>query len=73
MLASIHSALRPNGQLIIVDYDKIPGKSSAFIMRHVRATKQEITSEIEAAGFKMVEDIPITGFKETFMRRFTRQ
>lgn len=73
MLASIHTALRPNGQLIIVDYDKVPGKSSAFIMRHVRETKQEMTAEVEAAGFKMVKDIPIKGLKENFMRLFVRQ
>ena len=73
MLASIHAALRPHGQLILVDYDKVPGKSSAFIMRHVRATKAEFIAEVEAAGFRMTQDIPITGFKESFMRRFVRQ
>lgn len=73
MLASIHKALRPDGQLIIVEFDKVPGKSSAFIMRHVRATKQEVTAEVEAAGFKMAEDIPIAGLKENFMRRFIKQ
>ncbi|MBF8268808.1 MAG: ubiE 1, partial [Gammaproteobacteria bacterium] len=39
MLASIRSALRPGGQFIVVDYDKIPGKSSEFILQHVRDTK----------------------------------
>ena len=73
MLASIHAALRPGGQLIIVDYDKVPGKSPAFILQHVRATKEQFTSEIEAAGFKLAEDIPIAGFTETFMRRFAKQ
>jgi len=73
MLVSIRSALRPGGQLIIVDYDKIPGKSPAFILQHVRATKEQFTAEIEAAGFKLAEEIPIAGFKETFMRRFNKQ
>ena len=73
MLASIHSALRAGGQLIIVEFDKVPGKSPAFIMQHVRATKQEVTAEVEAAGFKLSEEIPIAGLKQNFMRRFVRQ
>jgi len=73
MLASFHSALRAGGQLIIVEFDKVPGKSPDFIMQHVRATKQEVTAEIEAAGFKLSGDIPIAGFKQNFMRRFVRQ
>lgn len=73
MLASIHSALRSGGQLIIVEFNKVPGKSSDFIMQHVRATKEEVTAEVEAAGFSFTEDIPIAGFKETFMRRFVKQ
>lgn len=73
MLASIHSALRPGGQLIIVEFDKIPGKSSDFIMQHVRATRQEVTAEVEATGFRLTEDIHIAGLKENFMRRFVKQ
>lgn len=72
MLASIRSALRPGGQFIVVDYDKIPGKSSEFILQHVRDTKEVFTREIEAAGFSLQEDITIPGFKETFMRRFVK-
>ncbi|MBF8269338.1 MAG: ubiE 1, partial [Gammaproteobacteria bacterium] len=65
-------ALRPGGQFIVVDYDKIPGKSSEFILQHVRDTKEVFTREIEAAGFSLQEDITIPGFKETFMRRFVK-
>jgi len=72
MLASIRSALRPGGQFIVVDYDKVPGKSPEFILQHVRDTKEVFTREIEAAGFSSKEDITIPGFKETFMRRFVR-
>jgi ubiquinone/menaquinone biosynthesis C-methylase UbiE len=53
MLASIRQALRPAGQLIIIDYKKQPGSSSPWVMSHVRAGKQTVIKEIEQAGFKL--------------------
>lgn len=73
MLASIHSALRPGGQIIIVDFDMVPGESPPFLLQHVRDTKEVFTAEIEAAGFAMVEDMTLDGFKQTFMRKFIKQ
>jgi ubiquinone/menaquinone biosynthesis C-methylase UbiE len=73
MLASIHSALRPDGRFVVVDYDKVPGKSSDFIMQHIRDTKEVFTREIEAAGFSMSEEVTIPGFRETFMRVFVKR
>ena len=59
MLASIHRALRTNGSLIIIDFRKRPGTSSAWVMRHVRAGKTVVIREIEASGFRLVADKPI--------------
>lgn len=73
MLASIHSALRPGGQFIVVEFDMIPGKSSSFVEQHIRATKEVFTDEIEANGFRMIEDFTIEGLKQTFMRRFEKK
>ena len=72
MLASIRSALRPGGQFIVLDYDKVPGKSSEFVLQHVRDTREVFTAEIVAAGFILKEDISVPGLKETFMRRFIK-
>lgn len=72
MLASIHAALRPNGRLVIVEYDRIEGASSDFIVQHIRASKEEFTAEIEANGFRFTEEIDIEGMKETFVRHFER-
>ena len=56
MLDSIYEALRPGGQLVVIDFRRIPGYSSPWIMRHVRAGKPTVVTEIESAGFRLTED-----------------
>ncbi len=55
-LASIHRALKPGGALVLIDFERIEGKSSAWIMGHVRAGQEVFTKEIEDAGFRQVEE-----------------
>ncbi len=71
-LASIRRALKKGGTLIVIDFDRIPGKSREFILGHVRAGKDVFRSEIEAAGFKFVEEVKIDGLKENYFLRFRR-
>ncbi len=54
-LASIHQALKPGGHLIIVEFHRIEGESSDWIMKHVRAGEKVFTDEITAAGFEVVK------------------
>jgi ubiquinone/menaquinone biosynthesis C-methylase UbiE len=56
MLVSIRKALKADGQLIVVDFIKDPKVSSGWIMQHVRATKQTVIKEIEAAGFRLARE-----------------
>ena len=58
-LASIHQALRSNGRLIIIDFRRDPGISSNWVMGHVRGSKVQVIEEIEAAGFRLVDDKPL--------------
>lgn len=51
MLASLHAALKPGGRLIVIDYEKIPGRSSPWVMGHVRADRETVIAEVGAAGF----------------------
>ena len=69
-LASIHRALRPGGRLVIVDFERIPGTSSAWILNHVRAGKEVFRAEIEAAGFKLIDEPKL--LKENYILRFTK-
>ena len=73
MLQSIHRSLRTGGQLIVVDFERIPGTSRDWILGHVRAGKDQVRREIEAAGFRFVRETPIEGFEENYFLRFERQ
>lgn len=70
MLSTLHRALRPGGSLVVVDFERIPGRSGAWIMEHVRAGREQIVAEIEAAGFRLVEQPPL--LKENYFLRFRR-
>ena len=54
MLASMHQALRPGGRLAIIDFRKIPGFSSNWVMNHVRADQATVIREVEAEGYRFV-------------------
>ncbi|NBC48213.1 MAG: methyltransferase domain-containing protein [Gammaproteobacteria bacterium] len=56
MLASIHRALRPDGTLAVIDFRRLPGFSSAWVMGHVRAGRAQVIREVRAAGFELVEE-----------------
>jgi predicted methyltransferase len=54
MLASMHQALSDDGKLAIIDFRRMPGISNAWIMSHVRAGRQQVINEVQAAGFDFV-------------------
>jgi ubiquinone/menaquinone biosynthesis C-methylase UbiE len=56
MLESIYEALRPGGELVVIDFRRIPGYSFPWVMQHVRAGKPTVVREIESAGFRLTED-----------------
>lgn len=72
-LASLHAALRPGGRLVVVDFERIPGKSREFILNHVRAGREVFRAEIEAAGFEFVEAADVRGLRENYVLRFERK
>ena len=59
MLASIHSALRTGGRLIIIDFRRDPRISSRWVMGHVRGNKAQVIREVQAAGFRLIDDKPL--------------
>ncbi len=70
-LATLYRGLRPGGSLFVVDFERIPGKSSDWLLGHVRADKQTFRREIESAGFTFAKELSV-GLKENYMLRFTR-
>lgn len=55
-MRSIHRGLKAGGQVVLVDFDRVEGKSSDWILNHLRAGKSTFVKEIELAGFEVVEE-----------------
>ncbi len=70
-LASLRRALADGGHLYVVDFERIPGVSSEWLLGHVRADKATFRAEIEAAGFRFEEELRV-GLSENYMLRFSR-
>ncbi len=71
MLASIHQALKPGGEIILIDFKREEGTSSEWILSHVRAGQEVFSAEILAAGFEEVTSLPI--LKDNYMVRFRKK
>jgi predicted methyltransferase len=58
MLQSIHRSLKPGGRLVLVDYDRVPGKSPEWILEHVpaRFDKANVLKDFHDAGFRLREE-----------------
>ena len=54
MLAAIARALKPGGQVILVDFKRQEGVSSEWTLKHVRAGEEQVVSEFKDAGFTVV-------------------
>lgn len=55
MLREIGKALRPDGSLVLIDFKRIDGVSSDYVLKMVRAGEGTFTDEFQNAGFELVE------------------
>ena len=69
-LASLHRALRPGGEVLVVEFKRLPGKSSDWILNHVRAGQEVFIAEIKAAGFEQIEERAM--LKDNYVVRFRK-
>jgi ubiquinone/menaquinone biosynthesis C-methylase UbiE len=72
ILLSIHRALRLGGVLVMVEFNRVEGKSTQFVLKHVRAGQGEFVREIEAAGFELVSNFKGPRLKENFVVKFRK-
>ncbi len=70
-MQSIATALRPGGIVCLVDFERIEGVSSEWILGHVRAGKEVVRKEVEAAGFELLEELDL--FKENYFLKFRKK
>jgi SAM-dependent methyltransferase len=73
MLQSIRTALRPGGDLVVIDFERIPGKSRPWVLDHVRGDKSQFRSEIEQAGFAFIGEARIPGLHENYFLKFRKR
>jgi predicted methyltransferase len=55
-MESLHRALKPGGRVILVEFRRVEGTSTDWVMNHVRAGQEVFESEILKSGFKKVRE-----------------
>jgi len=55
-MESLYRALKPGGRVILVDFRRIEGKSSDWVLNHVRAGQEVCESEIAKVGFQKTHE-----------------
>lgn len=71
-LATLNKALKPGGELVLIDFKRVPGEASEFIMNHVRAGQEVFEAEVTAAGFEKVDEVKDL-LKENYLVKFRRK
>ena len=59
-----------DGELVLIDFRRLQGVSSPWVMSHVRANQEEVTKEVEDAGFDLVEELDL--LRENYVSRFRK-
>ena len=70
MNRDILRALKDDGRLFVLDFERIEGESSDFAMEHVRIGSAEVIAEIESSGFELVRRVEIAGLTENYLLEF---
>jgi ubiquinone/menaquinone biosynthesis C-methylase UbiE len=70
-LAPLDRAVKPGGRLAIIGFVRVPGKSSDWVLNHVRAGQEVVEKEIAAAGFETAGEAK-GRLTENYLVTFTR-
>jgi predicted methyltransferase len=70
-LQSLHRALKPGGEIVLIDFIRVEGRSSDWVMGHVRAGQEVFEAEIKAAGFEKVGEVTDL-LQENYFVRFRK-
>ena len=71
-MASIARAMRPGASLVLVDFERIIGKTRPWLLEHVRAGKKVFRKEIEDSGLEFDEQVAVEGLEENYFLRFKK-
>ena len=56
-MTSLFAAMKPGGRLMLIDFKRVEGKSTDFVMKHVRAGQEVFEAEIARTGFRKVKEV----------------
>ncbi|MBX3438497.1 MAG: DsrE family protein [Planctomycetaceae bacterium] len=56
-MTSLYRAMKPGGRVIVIDFRRVEGKSTDWIMTHVRAGQDVFEAEIVQAGFRKMREL----------------
>jgi hypothetical protein len=56
----------------VIDFERIPGTSSDWVLDHVRGDRATFRAEIEAAGFLFIRELDIAGLEENYALEFVK-
>ena len=70
-MKSLFRAMKPGGEVVLVDFVRIEGKSSDWVLDHVRAGQEVFEREIQAAGFEKVGEVKDV-LKENYIVKFKK-
>lgn len=70
-MKSLFRAMKPGGELVLIDFVRVEGKSSDWVLGHVRAGQEVFEKEIESAGFQKVGEVADV-LKENYIVRFKK-
>ena len=73
MIRDLARALDDDGEMYVLDFERIEGVTSQGLLNHVRAGKKVVIAEVEASGFDLVEEIDLPGLQENYLLRFRKQ
>jgi ubiquinone/menaquinone biosynthesis C-methylase UbiE/intracellular sulfur oxidation DsrE/DsrF family protein len=51
-MTSLFRAMKPGGRVVLIDFQRVDGKSTEWVMSHVRAGQEVFEAEILEAGFE---------------------
>lgn len=71
-MQSIQKALKQGGRVVMIDFKRIEGESTEWVMSHVRAGQEVFESEVEQSGFRKVGQIDDV-LKENYLLVFEKK
>ncbi len=71
-MQSIYEAIRPGGEIVLVDFYRIEGTTPAWLMEHVRAGEEVFTQEIVDGGFELINQHYPANLPQNYVLRFRK-